>query len=63
MAKRMCAQLRKSGVSEPKMASLFDGIGGFPLVYSWYGCEPVWASEIEEFPIAVTKVRFPEETS
>lgn len=58
MAKRMCAQLRKSGVSEPKMASLFDGIGGFPLVYSWYGCEPVWASEIEEFPIAVTKVHF-----
>ena len=25
------------------------------------GCEPVWASEIEEFPIAVTKIRFPEE--
>ena len=24
------------------------------------GCEPIWASEIEEFPIAVTKIRFPE---
>lgn len=43
------------------MASLFDGIGGFPLVYSRHGCTPVWASEIEEFPIAVTKIRFPEE--
>jgi site-specific DNA-cytosine methylase len=39
------------------MASLFDGIGGFPLVFSRCGCEPIWASEIEEFPIAVTKVR------
>lgn len=46
---------------EPTMASLFDGIGGFPLVYSRCGCEPIWASEIEEFPIAVTKLRFPEE--
>ena len=43
------------------MASLFDGIGGFPLVYSRQGCTPVWASEIEEFPIAVTKIRFPED--
>lgn len=43
------------------MASLFDGIGGFPLVFSRAGCKPVWASEIEEFPIAVTKVHFPEE--
>lgn len=46
---------------EPTMGSLFDGIGGFPLVYSRCGCRPVWASEIEEFPIAVTKIRFPEE--
>ena len=43
------------------MASLFDGIGGFPLVFSRVGVRPVWASEIEEFPIAVTKMRFPEE--
>lgn len=42
------------------MASLFDGIGGFPLVFSRCGCTPVWASEIEEFPIAVTKIHFPE---
>ena len=40
------------------MASLFDGIGGFPLVFQRCGCNPVWASEIEEFPMAVTKLRF-----
>ena len=57
MAERMVKQLDKSN---PTMASLFDGIGGFPLVFSRYGCEPIWASEIEEFPIAVTKKHFPE---
>lgn len=48
-------------VEQPTMASLFDGIGGFPLVFSRHGCKPVWASEIEEFPIAVTKKHFPVE--
>lgn len=42
------------------LGSLFDGIGGFPLC--WERCNgkgtAVWASEIEEFPIAVTKRRF-----
>ena len=42
-----------------KLASLFDGIGGFPRVTTLLGIEPVWASEIEKFPIAVTKERFP----
>ena len=42
------------------MGSLFDGIGGFPLVFERNGAKAVWASEIEEFPIAVTKRRFPE---
>ena len=42
------------------MGSLFDGIGGFPLVFSECGVEPVWASEIEEFCIAVTNKRFNE---
>ena len=40
------------------MGSLFDGIGGFPLAAVRNGIEPVWASEIEAFPIAVTKLRF-----
>lgn len=56
----MAARMVKYIDHEPTMASLFDGIGGFPLVYSRCGCKPVWASEIEEFPIAVTKIRFPE---
>lgn len=45
-----------------KLGSLFDGIGGFPLVWeTTYGTGTArWASEIEEFPIAVTKKRFPE---
>lgn len=43
------------------MGSLFDGIGGFPLVFQRAGVKPVWASEIEEFCIAVTKKHFPEE--
>ena len=43
--------------------SLFDGIGGFPLVWQkTYGNGTArWASEIEEFPIAVTKRRFGKE--
>ena len=61
MADRMVTQLKNDGVENPTMASLFDGIGGFPLVYSRNGCKPVWASEIEEFPIAVTKIRFGED--
>lgn len=55
------SMVKELNVEHPTMASLFDGIGGFPLVYSRCGCEPVWASEIEEFPIAVTKIRFPEQ--
>ena len=61
MADRITKQLVKDGVEKPTMASLFDGIGGFPLVFTRCGVKPVWASEIEEFPMAVTKIRFPEE--
>lgn len=60
MAERMVKVLKNEGDENPTMASLFDGIGGFPLVFSRCGCEPIWASEIEEFPIAVTKLRFSE---
>ena len=41
------------------LGSLFDGSGGFPLAGVIHGIEPVWASEIEPFPIRVTKNRFP----
>lgn len=47
------------------LGSLFDGIGGFPKVWAdlHNGNKKlcVWASEIEEFPIAVTRKHFPEE--
>ena len=57
----MASRMVKYIDHDPTMASLFDGIGGFPLVFSRVGCKPVWASEIEEFPIAVTKYHFPED--
>lgn len=41
------------------IGSLFDGSGGFPLSAFLCGGTPVWASEIEPYPIAVTKTRFP----
>lgn len=42
------------------LGSLFDGIGGFPLAAVYCGGVPVWASEIEPFPMRVTKLRFPD---
>ena len=56
-------RLSLCAAEEPTMASLFDGIGGFPLIWEWLNgkgsCK--WASEIEDFPITVTKHHFPEE--
>ena len=42
-----------------KLMSLFDGSGGFPLAASLCGIDPVYASEVEPYPIAVTKSHFP----
>ena len=41
------------------LGSLFDGSGGFPLAGLLCGITPVWASEIEPFPIRVTTKRLP----
>ena len=41
------------------LGSLFDGSGGFPLGGVLAGITPIWASEIEPFPIRVTTARFP----
>lgn len=59
MAKRISAQYLRPVT----MGSLFDGIGGFPLVFERHNGKGTarWASEIEEFPIAVTKLRFGED--
>lgn len=58
LMRRIAAQYERPAT----LGSLFDGIGGFPLC--WERCNgpgtAIWASEIEEFPIAVTKRRFPE---
>lgn len=47
-------------LTPPTMCSLFDGIGGFPLIWESINGKgtAVWASEIEEFPIAVTRFHF-----
>ena len=42
------------------LGSLFDGIGGFPLAGIKSGIYPVWASEIEPFPVRVTQKRLPD---
>ena len=59
LLRRISAQYERPAT----LGSLFDGIGGFPLC--WERCNgsgtAIWASEIEEFPIAVTKKHFPEE--
>ena len=53
--KRICACYERDAT----MASLFDGIGGFPYLWEQLNGKGscLWASEIEEFPMAVTKVR------
>jgi DNA (cytosine-5)-methyltransferase 1 len=56
--KRICACYERDAT----MASLFDGIGGFPYLWEQLNGKGtcLWASEIEEFPIAVTKARIGE---
>jgi len=59
LLRRISAQYERPAT----LGSLFDGIGGFPLC--WERCNgpgtAIWASEIEEFAIAVTKLHFPED--
>lgn len=54
LARRIAAQYDR----DITIGSLFDGIGGFPLAFQHCGATPVWASEIEEFCMAVTKKHF-----
>ena len=59
MLRRMARHLPEGAT----LGSLFDGIGGFPLCFERIHGKGTarWASEIEPFPIAVTKKHFPEE--
>ena len=58
MLRRMARYLPEGAT----LGSLFDGIGGFPLIWERIHGKGTarWASEIEPFPIAVTKKHFPE---
>ena len=53
--KRLCSHYERDAT----LASLFDGIGGFPCIWEQINGKgtAIWASEIEDFPIAVTKAR------
>ena len=44
---------------EVKLGSLFDGSGTMPLCAAMCGGHPVWASEVEPYPIAVTRTHLP----
>lgn len=59
MLRRMARYLPEGAT----LGSLFDGLGGFPLCWERIHGKGTarWASEIEQFPIAVTKKHFPEE--
>ena len=61
LMRRISAQYERPAT----LGSLFDGIGGFPLV--WMRCNGtnsvLWSSEIEEFPIAVLKKHFGDENT
>lgn len=59
MLRRMARYLPEDAT----LGSLFDGIAGFPLIWERIHGKGTarWASEIEPFPIAVTKKHFPEE--
>lgn len=61
LAYRVTDQLKADGVENPTLASLFDGISGFPLVFLRAGAECKWTSEIESYPIAVCKKHFGDE--
>lgn len=55
----LAADHEGESITAMKMMSLFDGSGGFPLAAAICGIEPVYASEVEPYPIAVTRSRFP----
>lgn len=59
LMRRISAQYERPAT----LGSLFDGIGGFPLVHERCNGKgtAIWASEIEEFPMAVTRKHFPED--
>lgn len=47
------------GTANVKLGSMFDGSGTMPLCAAMCGAQPVWASEVKPYPIAVTKTHLP----
>lgn len=47
------------GAANVKLGSMFDGSGTMPLCAAMCGARPAWASEVEPYPIAVTKTHLP----
>lgn len=47
------------GAANVKLGSMFDGSGTMPMCAAMCGARPVWASEAEPYPIAVTKTHLP----
>lgn len=47
------------GAANVKLGSMFDGSGTMPMCAAMCGARPVWASEVEPYPIAVTKTHLP----
>lgn len=45
-------------MAELTLGSLFDGLGGWQLAAIHNGVKPLWSSEIEDFPMAITKKAF-----
>ena len=57
LARRICAQYE----SKVTMGSLFSGVGAFELAFLKSGAKPVFASEVDDYPIAVCKKHFGDE--
>ena len=57
---RLDISMKGQYMNELTLGSLFDGSGSFPFGGKLVGIKPVWASEVEPFPILVTKTRMPD---
>lgn len=59
-AVRLAAERHGGDSRSVRLGSMFDGSGTMPLCAAMCGARPIWASEVEPYPIAVTKTHLPE---
>lgn len=62
MSKEFWGEMESGARRALTLGSLFDGIGGWQLAAVRAGIVPIWSSEIEAFPLEVTKRHFPDTT-